>query len=126
MNDAITARAFHQAEGLEDRRVLGEGACIFFRTASFAESVRLVQAIRDIPGIEDHPPAADIRAGNVTVRLISVADDYFGMTQRDVHVARRISAVGRGPRRSGPCRRRSHRARRLRARVVDPGRLSRQ
>ncbi len=95
MNDAITARAFHQAEGLEDWRVLGDGACIFFRTASFAESVRLVQAIRDIPGIEDHPPAADIRAGGVTVRLISVADGYFGMTQRDVHVARRISAVGR-------------------------------
>jgi 4a-hydroxytetrahydrobiopterin dehydratase len=93
MSDAISARQFHASEGLEDWRVLGEGASIFFRTGSLAESARLVQAIGEIPGVDDHPPAVDVRGGGVTVRLISVADDYFGMTERDVQVARQISAV---------------------------------
>jgi 4a-hydroxytetrahydrobiopterin dehydratase len=93
MSDAITARRFHETEGLGDWRVLGEGASIYFRTGSFAESARLVQAIGGIPGVEDHPPAVDVRSSGVTVRLISVADDYFGMTEQDVQVARQISEV---------------------------------
>jgi 4a-hydroxytetrahydrobiopterin dehydratase len=93
MKDQISARQFHESDGLDHWRVLGEGACIFFRTGSFAESARLVQAISEIPGVEEHPPAVDVRAGGVTVRLISVADDYFGMTARDVNVARQISAA---------------------------------
>jgi 4a-hydroxytetrahydrobiopterin dehydratase len=93
ISDPLTARQFHEADGLDDWRVLGDGASVFFRTGSFAESARLVRAIGAIPGIEDHPPAVDVRAGGVAVRLISVADDYFGMTERDVEVARQISAV---------------------------------
>jgi 4a-hydroxytetrahydrobiopterin dehydratase len=96
MTDAaqpISPRDFQQSEGLEDWRVLGEGACIFFRTQSFAESARLVEAIGQLPGVEDHPPAVDVRQGGVTVRLVSIRDDYMGMTERDVQVARQISAV---------------------------------
>jgi 4a-hydroxytetrahydrobiopterin dehydratase len=96
MSDQITARQFHELDGLEDWRVLGEGACIFFSTDSFAESARLVQAIGEIPGLEDHPPAVDVRQGGVTVRLISISDEYMGMTERDVQVARQVSAVARG------------------------------
>lgn len=95
MSDRITAQQFLDADGLGDWRVLSEGALVFFRTGSFAESARLVQTIVEIPGVEDHPPAVDVRAGGVTVRLISVADDYFGMTQRDVEIARQISAAAR-------------------------------
>jgi 4a-hydroxytetrahydrobiopterin dehydratase len=95
VSDSITARQFQESEGLGDWRVLGEGASVFFRTGSFAESAKLVQAIGEIPGIEDHPPAVDVRQGGVTVRLISVADDYFGMTARDVEVGRQVSAVAR-------------------------------
>jgi len=95
MSDPISAREFHEAEGLEDWRVLGEGASVHFPTASFAESAKLVQAIGEIAGVEDHPPAVDVRAGGVTVRLISVSDDYFGMTDRDVEVARHVSAAAR-------------------------------
>ena len=93
MSDPITAREFQEAEGLADWRVLSEGASVFFRTGSYAESARLVQAIGEISGVEDHAPAVDLRAGGVTVRLISVADDYFGMTQRDVEIARQVSAA---------------------------------
>jgi 4a-hydroxytetrahydrobiopterin dehydratase len=96
MNEPISATQFHESDGLEDWRVLAEGALSFFRTDTFAESARLMQAISEIPGIDDQPPAIDVRAGGVTVRLISVTDDYFGMTDRDVEVARQISDVARG------------------------------
>ncbi len=96
MTEPVTAREFHESDGLADWRVLGEGALVYFPTGSFAESAKLVLAIGEIPGVEDHPPAVDVRAGGVTVRLISVADDYFGMTQRDVEVARQVSEVARG------------------------------
>ncbi len=95
MSQPISATQFRESEGLEDWRVLAEGALIFFRTDSFADSARLIQLISTIPDIDDHPPAIDVRAGGVTVTLISVTDDYFGMTDRDVEVARQISDVAR-------------------------------
>jgi 4a-hydroxytetrahydrobiopterin dehydratase len=96
MSEPITAREFHATDGLADWRVLSEGATSFFGTGSFAESARLVQAIGELPGVGDHPPAVDIRARGVTVRLISIADDYFGLTDRDVEIARQVSAAARG------------------------------
>jgi 4a-hydroxytetrahydrobiopterin dehydratase len=95
MDNQITSTAFEETDGLQDWRVISEGGCIFFRTASLAESTRLAQAIAELPGIENHPPAIDIRATGVTVRLISVSADYMGMTDTDVDVAQRISTVGR-------------------------------
>ena len=95
MDNQITPTAFEETDGLQDWRVISEGGCIFFRTASLAESTRLVQAIAELPGIEDHPPAMDIRAAGVTVRLISASADYMGMTDTDVDLAKRISTVGR-------------------------------
>lgn len=93
MSDPITASEFHATEGLEDWRVLSEGASAFYRTRSFAESARFVHAIGETPEAGDHPPAVDVRDGGVTVRLISTGADYFGMTRSDVAVARRVSAV---------------------------------
>jgi 4a-hydroxytetrahydrobiopterin dehydratase len=95
MDNQITPTAFEEADGLHDWRVISEGGCIFFRTASFAESARLVQAIASLPEIDEHPPAIDIRAAGVTVRLISLSSDYMGMTDRDVQIAQGISAFGR-------------------------------
>ncbi|HKO32537.1 MAG TPA: VOC family protein [Candidatus Limnocylindria bacterium] len=91
----LTASAFEKTDGLQDWRVISEGGCIYFRTASFADSARLVQVIAELPEIGDHPPAIDIRAGGVTVRTISVSADYMGMTTADVALAQRISALGR-------------------------------
>ena len=76
--------------------MLGDGACAYFRTGSFAASAELVQAIGELPGVDDHRPDVDIRPDGVTVRLLTVTDDYYGMSQRDVDLARRISAVARG------------------------------
>lgn len=95
MTDRLTARQFQEAEGVEDWRVLGEGAFTHFRTGSFAASARLVQAIGGLTGVDDHPPAVDVRDDGVTIRLITAEDDYRGMTERDAEVARRISIVAR-------------------------------
>jgi 4a-hydroxytetrahydrobiopterin dehydratase len=93
MTDPITPREFEESAGVEDWRVLGEGACTFFRTGSMAESARLVQAIAEVDGVAGHPPAIEIRADGVTARLITSGDDYRGMSLLDVEVARGISAA---------------------------------
>jgi 4a-hydroxytetrahydrobiopterin dehydratase len=95
MTDRISPQQFHESEGIEDWRVLGDGACAYFRTGSFAAGARLVQAIGALSGVNDHPPDVDVRPDGVTVRLLTIADDYYGMSQRDVEVARQISAVAR-------------------------------
>ena len=92
MTDRISPGQFEAAEGVEDWRVIGDGACAFFRTGSFAASARLVQGIGEAIDA-DARPDVDIRDGGVTVRLVTIAKDYMGMTQRDVDLARRISAV---------------------------------
>jgi len=91
----ITPGQFRQADGVEDWRVISEGACAFFPANSFADSAAFVAAIGD--AIEDagHTPAVDIRSNGVTVRLVTVADDHFGMSELDVELARRVSALAR-------------------------------
>ncbi len=95
MTDRISPKVFHEADGTEDWRVIGDGACAHFRTGSFAASARLVQAISELPSVEDHRPDVDMRADGVTVRLITVEGDYYGMGRRDIELARRISGVAR-------------------------------
>jgi 4a-hydroxytetrahydrobiopterin dehydratase len=95
MNVRISPHQFEETVSLEDWRVLGDGACVFFSTESFAASTRFVRALGDLDGVEDHPPAVDVREGGVTVRLVTVARDYMGMTRRDADLARRISALAR-------------------------------
>ena len=95
MTDQISPGQFQDADGLEDWRVLSEGGCVFYRTRSLADSARLVQVIADIPGVEDHPPAIDVRERGVTFRLISLSTEYMGMTDADVQIARQISAAAR-------------------------------
>ncbi len=95
MSDRITMRRFHESEGVADWRVVGEGACAYFRTGSFAAGARLVNAIGGLEGVEDHRPDVDVRHEGVIVRLITVAPDYYGLSERDLAMARRISAVAR-------------------------------
>jgi len=95
MTERITPRQFHEADGVEDWRVVGEGACTYFRTGSFAAGARLVHAISELAGLEDHHPDVDLRYGGVTVRLITITHDYYGLSERDVELARQISAVAR-------------------------------
>jgi 4a-hydroxytetrahydrobiopterin dehydratase len=91
--EGITAKQFHQAEGVEDWRVLFGGALAHFRTGSFAAGVALVGAIGERAGAADHYPDVDLRPGGVTVRLWTA--DVMGLSDRDVELARQISAAAR-------------------------------
>jgi len=95
MTENISIRQFHEAEGTEDWRVLGDGAHAYFPTDSFAASARLVQAIAELPGLDDHQPDVDLRHDGVTVRLVTTTDNYMGMTNRDAELARQISRAAR-------------------------------
>ena len=93
--DGISLRQFHQAEGVEDWRVVGDGACAWFRTGSFAAGARLVGAIAELAGLGAHQPDVDLRHDGVTVRLLTVTGDWYGLSERDLELARRISALAR-------------------------------
>jgi 4a-hydroxytetrahydrobiopterin dehydratase len=95
MTENITGRQFLEADGVEDWRVIGEGACTYFRTGSFTAGARLVHAISQLAGPEDHHPDVDLRSGGVIVRLITITDDYYGMSKHHVELARQISAAAR-------------------------------
>jgi 4a-hydroxytetrahydrobiopterin dehydratase len=93
MSDQITARQFHLSTGVGDWRVVDGGASAFFRTGSFAVGVRLIQAIAELPGVDDHAPDVDLRPDGVFVRLFTTAPAPDGLSGRDVELARLISAA---------------------------------
>jgi 4a-hydroxytetrahydrobiopterin dehydratase len=95
MTEWIAPSRFGEADGVGDWRVLGEGACAYFRTGSFAAGARLVQRIGELPGVDGHHPDADLRDQGVTIRLITITQEAGGLTRRDLELARQISAVAR-------------------------------
>ena len=95
MSDNITPTQFQESDGVDDWRVLGDGANAYFRTGSFASGARLVQAISELPGVDDHRPDVDVRHDGVTVRLLKITEDYAGMTSGIAELARRISEAAR-------------------------------
>lgn len=95
MDDQVSLKEFVSAEGLDDWRLLSDGANAFYRTSSLAESVRFAQAISLLPEVEHHPPDIDIRQDGVTVRVISMDGEHYGPSQRDIAVARAVSDAAR-------------------------------
>ncbi|MFI9045502.1 VOC family protein [Streptomyces sp. NPDC053427] len=91
----IRPQQFHETGGTEDWRVVGEGACAYFRTGSFAVGAQFVQAMSEMPGLGDEHPDVDLRQEGVIVRLITVTGDYYGLTERHIELARQVSAVAR-------------------------------
>ncbi len=88
-----TARAFHDAVGVDNWRVLFSGAHAYFRVGSFAGAARFVAAIADPAEAVGHFPDVDVRPEGVTVRTAS--GEYGALSQRDVELARQISAAAR-------------------------------
>jgi 4a-hydroxytetrahydrobiopterin dehydratase len=94
MAERITPQQFHNAAGIEDWRVLTNVAHAHFRTESFRAGVELVDAIGRIADATDHRPEVDLRPDGVTVRLTTrTPDHFFWLSERDVELARQISAV---------------------------------
>ena len=93
MAEQITSRQFSESRGVEDWRVLAHGASTYFRTGSFTTGVELIEAIGELADAADHHPDVDLRYAGVTVRLFS--HDVMGLSERDVELARGISAAAR-------------------------------
>ncbi|WP_410673341.1 VOC family protein [Amycolatopsis sp. cmx-4-68] len=91
MSEQSSPRQFHEAEGVEDWRVLFSGACAHFRTGSFTAGVALVDAIGRLAGAAGRPPDVDLRPSGVTVCLPPVG--FGGQREGDVEFARQISAA---------------------------------
>ena len=95
MTDAISPSDFEQAEGAADWRVVSDGATAYFPTPSFVASARRVEAVSELAGLDDDPPAVDVRKGGVTFTIVTLRDDYMGMTRANLDLAARISAIAR-------------------------------
>jgi 4a-hydroxytetrahydrobiopterin dehydratase len=91
--DGISPQQFHEATGIEDWRVVVGNACTYFRTKSFSKGVALVDEIGKLADEANHHPDIDLRYGGVTVRLRS--HDVDSLSERDVALARQISAAAR-------------------------------
>jgi len=75
MTDQISPNQFRESEGVEDWRVVGDGANAYFRTGSLAAGARLVQAISALPGVDKLPPDIDVRHDGVNVRMVAFIRD---------------------------------------------------
>jgi 4a-hydroxytetrahydrobiopterin dehydratase len=89
--ERITGKAFHDAGGVDDWRVLAWGAYAFYRTGSFAEGARFVNAISEIADTTGHGPDVDLRPDGVTIRTFSREDGALGPI--DIDFARRVSVL---------------------------------
>ena len=88
-----TAKAFHDADGVEDWRVLFSGAHAYYRVGSFGEGAKFVAAIAEVAEAVGHFPDVDLRPEGVTVRTAS--GDYGALSERDIELSRQISAAAR-------------------------------
>jgi 4a-hydroxytetrahydrobiopterin dehydratase len=91
--ERISPRQFHASDGVEDWRVLFDGAKTFFATGSFARGVELVDAIGRLAGSANHHPDVDLRYAGVTVGLFS--HDVGDISDLDAALAQQISLAAR-------------------------------
>ena len=89
-----TPLSFSQVEaetGLGDWRMMFQTLETRFDTGTFARGLELCARIGTTADDLDHHPELDLRAATLHVRLIS--RDVFGVTRRDLSLARAISAL---------------------------------
>ncbi len=85
MTGQITARQFHEADGVEDWRCLYHLVSAYFGTGSLAKGAALADEISRVAGEAEQYVSVDLRHAGVTVSL----------GRRDVELARRISAAAK-------------------------------
>ena len=71
MVEPITSKQFHEAQGVEDWRVLSDGAAAFFATGSFAKGLEFVNRIGALADAANHHPDIDLRYPAVLVKLMT-------------------------------------------------------
>ena len=93
MAERISPRQFHASDGVQDWRVVFDGAQTYFATGSFAKGVELVEVIGRLADAADHHPDVDLRYGGVTVSLFT--HEVGDISDRDVALAQQISIAAR-------------------------------
>ena len=83
--------AIPESGGLEDWRVLASGASAWFDAPSHSAGAALVRRVAALADAAGHRPDIDLRATGVHVRTL--AHDAAGLTERDVALARAVSAA---------------------------------
>jgi 4a-hydroxytetrahydrobiopterin dehydratase len=91
--DRTTAKAFHDAGGVEEWRVLFWGAYVHYPTDSFAKAAGFAAALIPAAEAEQHFPDVDVRPDGVTVRTFSRRDG--ALSEKDVALARAVSLIAR-------------------------------
>lgn len=87
----LTYAQVQAEEGLGDWRMMFQTLETRFATGDFATGLELVSRIGAVAEELGHHPELDLRFATLHVRLIS--RDVFGVTARDVELARRTSAL---------------------------------
>ncbi|MHB8380079.1 MAG: 4a-hydroxytetrahydrobiopterin dehydratase [Acidimicrobiales bacterium] len=93
MIERMSPRQFHEADGVSDWRMLANEVGSYFRTGSFAKGVAFVDVIGTLADDANHHPDVDLRYSGVAVRMMT--HEVNGLSQRDVDLARKISAAAR-------------------------------
>lgn len=93
MAEKIVGKQFHEAEGVEDWRVLSNGAKTFFETRSFDHSVQLIDRIAEVAKAANHHPDIDLRPSGVIVRVWTYGIQR--LTDLDLSLAQQISVAAR-------------------------------
>jgi 4a-hydroxytetrahydrobiopterin dehydratase len=91
MAERISPEKFHASPGVEDWRVLYDGAMAYFDTGSFARGVELTDAIGRLADAANHHPDVDLRYAGVTVTLVT--HEIGDISDLDLALAQQISAA---------------------------------
>ena len=81
MVERITSKQFHEAPGVEDWRVVSDGAAAYFATGSFAKGLEFVDRIGALAEEADHHP--DILINYKRVTLTYSTHSEGGLTDKD-------------------------------------------
>ena len=91
MTVSITPKQFHEADGVDDWRVLWSVAFALYRTGDFATGVRLVAEIGRLAEAAGHHPDLDLRSSVLEVRLVT--KEHWSLTEADLALAQQISVA---------------------------------
>jgi 4a-hydroxytetrahydrobiopterin dehydratase len=89
----LTPNEFEARDGVDDWRITCDGVTATFRTASFATGAQFAERIGALQGIGPWLPDVDLRHDTVTVRMLRVAEDWYGPTAESVELARSITSI---------------------------------
>jgi 4a-hydroxytetrahydrobiopterin dehydratase len=93
MKDTLTSTQVSQSEGLEDWRVLLQSLHSSFKTGSMAKGLDFAARVGASADEANHHP--DLTVTYPRVHVLLTSHDADGLTQRDVDLARKISAIAK-------------------------------